>query len=274
VLPLWVATAAVARPSAWRWDILASSTLLVLALHAAGNLLNDYFDYASGADSRSTGDTGRPGRLLVRGEMTLAQVRKEALICLGIAAAAIAHLTWQRGPVVLCFAGAGLAALYAYTGPPFVLKRRAMGEALVFVVFGPALMAGAAYVQSGSLDAAPLLVSLVVGMVPASVLAGNNLRDYEEDASAGVLTLAHLLGLRGQRLVYTGLVMGQVLGAALLGLGGSAPRTWVAAPALLVLLARTIRRVWQGERIPDLDARTARFGAVLMAFLLVALCVQ
>jgi len=271
-LPVWIATAAAAAPSAWKWDVVAACTLLVLALHSAGNLLNDFFDYTSGVDSRSAGDEGRPGRLLVRGEITPMQVLAGGLVSFGVGAAVTAYLLWRRGPAVLWFVGPAMLALYAYTGPPFVLKRRALGEALVFIVFGPLVMAGAAYAQTGDLRGEVLLLSAAVGMVPAAVLAGNNLRDYEEDGAAGVLTLARLIGPRGQRALYTALVLGQAVGVALFGALWASRPALAAAPALLLLIGGTLRRTWRGERIPDIDVRTARYGTALMLFLLLVLC--
>ena len=271
-LPVWIATAAAAAPSAWQWDVVAACTLLVLALHSAGNLLNDFFDYTSGADSRSAGDQGRPGRLLVRGEMTPGQVLAGGVVSFGVGAAVTGYLLWRRGPALLWFVAPAMLALYAYTGPPFVLKRRALGEALVFIVFGPLVMAGAAYAQTGTLRGEILLLSIAVGMVPASVLAGNNLRDYEEDGAAGVVTLARLIGPRGQRAIYTALVVGQAVGVGLFGVLVADHAPLAAAPAFLLLIGGTLRRTWRGERIPDIDVRTARYGTALMLFLLVVLC--
>ena len=69
VLPVLVATAAVRPPAQWDWPILFASMLGVALLHCAGNLLNDYFDFRSGVDRKVEGDEGRPGRLLVRGQL-------------------------------------------------------------------------------------------------------------------------------------------------------------------------------------------------------------
>ncbi len=51
------------------------------------------------------------------------------------------------------------------------------GEPVVFVAFGPVLMAGAACAQAGEVPLPVILLSIPVGMVTASVLLGNNLRD-------------------------------------------------------------------------------------------------
>ncbi|MFO8007265.1 MAG: prenyltransferase [Candidatus Brocadiia bacterium] len=270
-LPVWVGTAAVLPPARWRWDVLLIGTLGVLLFHSAGNLLNDYFDYTSGADHMDEGDDGRPGRLLVRGGMTPAQVLGEALACLALSVPVWAYIVWRSHPEVLLFIAPAGLALYAYTGPPFRLKARALGEPLMVAVFGPLIVGGAAYAQTGRLPTHVVLLSVPVGMATACVLAANNLRDYDEDGAAGVQTLAQVIGRRWQRVVYLALSAGLSVGVALYGILGPASPVLAVAPALLLMLAGTFRRVWRGGRIPDVDVRTTRYSTAVMVFLLAVL---
>lgn len=271
VMPVLVGTAAVVPPARWRWDVLAAAMLLVLCLHSAGNLLNDYFDYVSGVDSREEEDASRPGRLLVRGDMSPGEALAEALVCLGLGAVVGAFLLWRCGPELLWFIVPGAIGLYAHTGPPLKFKSRGLGELLMLVVFGPLLVGGAAWAQVGAFPPHLVLLSIPVGMVTTAVLAGNNLRDYEEDGAAGVRTLARIIGWRAYRWVYVGLVAGQAVGVALYGLLGPASPVLGAAPLLLLLIRPTISRVWRGQRIPDVDVKTTQYGTALMAFLLLVL---
>jgi len=269
LLPVLVATAAAVRPAHWRWDILIVSALAVMLLHGAGNLLNDYFDYLAGADRELASDHGRPGRLLVSGELSPAEVLSEAIACLALAAPAGAYLLWQCGPQLLAFVVPAGLALYAYTGPPFRLKYRALGEPLIFLVFGPFLMMGAAYAQAGGVPRSVFLLSIPVGLATTAVLLGNNIRDVEEDDAASVVTLPHLLGRKPSRVLYAGLLIAAVLGTALLGALRLGPRFLMASPILPVFHMDCLIRVWRGERIPDIDARTARFETMLLLFLFV-----
>ncbi len=269
-VPVWIGAAAALPVSQWRWDVLVAATLAVLALHSAGNLLNDYFDFTSGADSIDEDDEGRPGRLLVRGEMSPRQVAGEAAVCLAVAAALVGYVAWRCDGGVLWFFGAALLALYAYTGPPFRLKGRALGEPLILAVFGPLIVGGAAYAQAGRVGAEAWLLSVPIGMATASVLAGNNLRDYAEDRAGGLTTLAQLIGPQGQIGVYVALLLGQTFVLAAFGALTGRPAL-AAAPLSLLLLVGVLRRALRGERIPDIDARTARYAAALMGFTLIVL---
>ncbi|MHC4505389.1 MAG: prenyltransferase [Planctomycetota bacterium] len=202
VLPVVIAAAAVKPFGEWDLAVLGVSVLGVMLLHGTGNLLNDFFDFRSGVDRRVEGDEKRPGRFLVRGELRPRDVLVEALVCLVLAGGAAGYLVWVRGPEVLWYGLPAVVALYVYTGPPFKLKYRALGEVVVFAAFGPILMAGAAYVQAGEVPLAVILLSIPVGMVTTSVLLGNNLRDAEEDSGAGAKTLVHVVGGGSVKVLY------------------------------------------------------------------------
>jgi len=271
VLPVLVATAAVYPYWQWRWDILLASVLGAVLLHAAGNLLNDYFDFRAGVDRKLDGDEGRPGRILVRGELLPKDVLIEVGMCLLVLTPVAGYLLWKCGPGLLWFGLAALAALYAYTGPPFALKYRAMGEPVIFFIFGPVLMVGAAYAQTAHWEWSALVASIPVGLATTAILVGNNLRDTEEDSTAGITTLTRLAGNRFARTVYVTLVLTSALVVSMLGVSGLGPRSFAAAPVLLVLVYGPLACVWRGKRIPDIDVQTARFETVLLVFLIVML---
>ena len=268
--PVLVATAAAAPIAQWHWPALVACVLGVACLHAAGNLLNDYFDFRCGVDRRTEGDAGRPGRQLVRGELRPRSVLLEALVCLALAAGPGAYLLWLRGAWVLLFAAAGVLGLYAYTAPPLKLKYRALGEPLIFLVFGPALMAAAAFTQSGRLQWEVVLLSAPIGLATTAILTANNFRDREEDRAAGIRTLGMVAGGRLARVLYFVLTAGSALGVAALAAAGVVPRILLGAPVLGVLPARPLAAMWTGRRLPDIDARTARFEAVLLLATLAA----
>ena len=273
-LPVLVSAAAVGRPGQWRWELLAASFVGVLLLHAAGNLLNDYFDFHSGVDRRLAADHGRPGRLLLRGEHAPRQVLRQAVGSLLLGGVHVAYLTLQRGWVVAALAAAAGLGLYAYTGPPFRMKYRGLGEPLVFALFGPALMGGAAFVQTGAFEGSVLILSIPVGCATTAVLVGNHLRDRQEDRAAGIRTIARLAGGRLAAWVYVLLLLGATVGLAGLALAGLAPRALLAAPAALAFAARPIACVCRGRRLADIDARTARFATVLLVGVLLSLLLR
>jgi 1,4-dihydroxy-2-naphthoate octaprenyltransferase len=268
--PVFIATAAVAPVGQWRWDVLLASVLGVAALHAAANLLNDIFDFRSGVDRRVEGDEGRPGRVLVRGLMKPAQAAGEVAAAGAVVLAAAGYILWRCGPAPLGFAAAGALILYAYTGPPFALKYRGVGEWAIFLAFGPLLLLGAAWVQVGHFSLAALLLSLPIGCATTAVVVGNNLRDRQEDAEAGIRTLGHRADGRAAQAVYVALVLVGGLFPAVMAMLNLGPRWLVAAPLALAAAAKPLAAVCRGQRVPNIDSQTAGFMTVLSLLLLAA----
>lgn len=264
-LPALMALLAVAPP--WRWRPLPAAAVLVgvPSLHLVGNLLNDYFDFLSGADRRTDADADRPGRLLVHGRLRPVDVLALAGVFAALALAAGGVLLWLRGWPVALAAGVAFAGAWAYTAPPAALKRRACGEGLIFLLFGPGLMIAAAWAYSGQWNLTAALLSVPVGLATTTVLVGNNLRDAEEDRAAGVLTLAHLADGRLSRALFVALPLAAVVGVAALAAAGAIGRGALAAPATLLLLRRPARAILAGQRLPDVDARTGRWATALFA---------
>ncbi len=267
VLPVLIATAAVLPPGQWHWGVLIASVLGVGLLHAGGNLLNDYFDFRSGVDREVQDDEARPGRLLVTGKLKPADVLAEAAGCLLLVVPIGAYLLWQCGAGLLWFALAGGFGLYAYTAPPLKLKYRALGELLIFLVFGPILMLGAAYTQTHQVEIPVLLISIPIGFATTAILVGNNIRDLTEDSTAGIKTLAQVAGVRVTRVLYVLLLVACVLVLGALGAAKILPGILMLTPVLLVLLWKPFKHIWRNERLPDIDARTAKFESILLVFL-------
>jgi 1,4-dihydroxy-2-naphthoate polyprenyltransferase len=274
VLPVGVVTAAVLPVSAWRWDVLVACALGVGLLHVAANMLNDYFDFRSGVDRHLEGNETRPGLVLVRGGLAPRDILWEAAACLVLGAATAAYVVWRSGPEVLGFAGPALVALYVYTGPPLALKYRALGEPVIFIVFGPLLLLGAAWAQVQRFDLTALLLSVPVGLATTAVLVGNNFRDRREDAEAGIRTIGHLAGGRVVRITYVACVAGAAAGLAAMVAAGAGPLGLALAPVTLLLLIEPLKGVARNERLPDIDARTARWEAVLLVLVLASYLVQ
>jgi 1,4-dihydroxy-2-naphthoate polyprenyltransferase len=275
LLSVPMVTAAVLPPPRWRWDILILSTAGVACLHLVGNLLNDYFDHKFSVDRHNPEDDGtRPGRVLVRGDLRPADVLIEALVCSAAAGLIALYLVWECGASLVWFGLIGIAGLYAYTGPPFKLKNNALGELTMFVVFGPALGLGAAFAQTGRLELMALWVSLVPGLATAATLAGNNFRDRDEDARAGIRTIAQFRHGTAARVVYVVLAIGAALVPFVLAALRLAPPALLGAPLLLLLLARPFRNMASGKRQPDIDVETVRFEAALLVAMLIAFVFQ
>ncbi len=273
VMPVLVGTAAAASVRQWRWGVLAAEIIVVVLIHSFGNLLNDYFDYLSGVDARKLDDLDRPGRFLVHGTLAPRQVLHMALACAIALAPFAAWLIWQGGWPVIGLGLVGVLGAYAYTGKPFALKYHGLGELCIFVVFGAATVAGAAYMQTMRMDPRVLLYAVPVGMLIVAILAANNLRDIEEDWQGGIVTLARLVGRRGYLLVYMILMFGPAAVVAAFALTGLWPMWSLLALCAVPLGITPALWAQRGIRRPNADVMTARYMTIFSFLLFLGLVV-
>lgn len=274
LMPVLVAFAVVDVSADWHFDRLIAVLLGVTMLHIAGNLINDYFDFLQRVDHLLDEDSRRPGRLLLHGEITTRQVLLEATGCLILAIGPLVYLLIRCGWGVLPFAAVAVLGLYSYTGPPLKVKYRAMGELLVFLLFGPILMLGAGFVQTGHFEVNVLLLSFPIGLATTAVLLGNNLRDRQEDRQAQIRTLVQFLGNKAY-VLYMGLVLlAAFLPAASFFLVPKLPVGLFFCPLSLIAASPPLIRIAQRRPSPDIDLKTARFSALLSGIILAAFLLQ
>ena len=211
IVPVLLGTTLAARGYAstghGHFDILAFVLVLLGAIlaHFGANVLNDYFDFVNGVDTKPEHGSG----VLTQNLMTKSQTLGFGLALLGGAAlCGLLLLRNHAGVVVpLALIGLGCAVLY-----PAFLKKYALGDFLIILAFGVGLTLGAYGVQSGSLSTQQwLLVSLYavpVSLLVDGILHANNLRDEPDDRAAHVLTLATLLPPRGGLILLQALLFG------------------------------------------------------------------
>jgi 1,4-dihydroxy-2-naphthoate polyprenyltransferase len=168
--------------------------VVVLSFHAAANLFNTYYDFRSGADTKAAADD----RGLVDGTVSPATVFRSACACLAAGAGAAAFLAAHIGPALLVVVVPAAALCFFYTADPFSLKRYALGDLTIFLMFGPLLMTGVNLAVAGPAAAAHgpavLCYSVPVGLLTVAILHANNARDVAADRAAGITTLAMKLG--------------------------------------------------------------------------------
>ena len=192
VVPVWVggvlAWKLTGRIDVW---LLACTLLGALCIQIATNFFNDAVDGKKGADGeRRTG----PKRLTGTGEMTFGQVMGLGGIFLLAAVAFGLPLVLARGWPILAIGLPSLFLAYGYTGGPFPLAYRGMGEIFVVLFFGFVAVMGTVFIQTGTWPREAILLGGQVGLLSAVLISVNNFRDRDEDALVGKRTLAVRLG--------------------------------------------------------------------------------
>ncbi|MFZ9596456.1 MAG: prenyltransferase, partial [Bdellovibrionia bacterium] len=102
---------------------------------------------------------------------------------------------------------------YCYTGGPFPLAYRGLGDVVVLLFFGVVAVGGVYFLNTGRWDWPAGLAGLQIGLLATVLIAINNLRDHVTDRKANKRTLAVRWGVKGAKLQIALLCLTPFLGA-------------------------------------------------------------
>jgi 1,4-dihydroxy-2-naphthoate octaprenyltransferase len=255
------------------WFLYIVTLFGTILLHAATNLLNDYYDVKSGVDTREVSTAQYRPHPLVEGKLDAGQVRGVSLVLFGLSIAIGIYLAATRGWELLWIGVIGAFGSFTYTAPPLKYKYSALGEISVFLMWGPLMVAGAYFVQRQAFSMNAFWISLPFGALVALVLLANNIRDITHDREKGILTLAIVLGRRKGLVLYATLVVVAYLGIILMSLVGPL-YLWSLIVLLSIPLAFRLL-VQMMKQVPaDADARTAQLDTAFGLLLVISLILE
>jgi 1,4-dihydroxy-2-naphthoate octaprenyltransferase len=210
IIPITLGTAI-----AWVRNSVFNPVFFVLALiggilvHLGANVVNDYFDYKSGTDTVNK-EFVRPftggSRSIPSGQLTPREVLSGAIVLLTLATIIGLYFTFVVGYFVLVLVAVGLFSAYFYTGRPFNLVAKGVGEAIVGLNFGLLMTLGAFYVQTGALSIEPLVAAVPVALLITAILYINAFQDYSADKAVGKNTWVVRLGREKASIAYAGMM--------------------------------------------------------------------
>jgi len=238
IVPVW-AGCVLAWKLSGNFDLLLALCTVggSIAIQIATNFFNDAIDAKKGADTEKR--LG-PTRVTASGLMESKTVMQLATLFLGLAVACGVVLYQARGWPIIAIGIPSLFLAYGYTGGPFPLAYRGLGEIFVIGFFGLVAVTGTVFIQTGTWPREALLLGLQIGLLSAVLISINNLRDREEDATTGKRTLAVRFGPK----VAVAVIWLEVKIAAFAGLSwiafGHPPLAIAGAPVFLLGL----RIIW------------------------------
>ncbi len=216
VLPVMMAPVLIGTALAWDQHQTFNIGLFLLAFvgalaaHLGSNVINDVFDFQSGADQKAaTLDTGEEKQTiptgsvnLLTGKLTLRQYWVLAGTLFAVALACGLALTIWR-PWTLAFAVGGFLLAFFYVAPPVRLAYvgRGAGEVDIVLAFGVLPLVGAFYVQAGTVTWQALAVSLAVGLYTMTVLYFHHFLHWRADRAVGKMSPVAALGEERGRVV-------------------------------------------------------------------------
>lgn len=262
VVPVLVGTASAFRAGKVHWPAALLCLLGAIGLQIGTNLANDVFDYEKGADTEAR--LG-PLRVTQAGLLSPRAVRAGMVASFVFATLAGAGLVALAGWPILVIGIASILSGIAYTGGPFPLGYNGLGDVFVFAFFGVVAVAGTHWVQVGSLDALPFVLSIPVGAISTAVLVVNNVRDHETDVGAGKRTLVVRFGRLFGVIEYAALLFAAYVVPAYLYLSGRVGLP-VLLPYVTVPLAFVLAWGVASESGKALNGRLAGTAKLMLVF--------
>ena len=177
------------------WWFGAWAVIGTMVIHAGGNLMSDYFDFKYDVDRE---DRMGNSVLMMDGVFSTKHFLVYGLSCLSVGSLIGIYLFVHTGWPLLAIGVLGILGAILY----YRFKYRAMGDLVVFIIYGPLIMLGTVYAMTATLNLNVLLLSLPVALLSVNILHANNTRDMENDNRAGIRTVAMKLGVHRSVLMY------------------------------------------------------------------------
>ncbi len=185
--------------------------LAVVATHLSCNLINDYADSKSGADWRDLRFYGFFGgsKLIQEGLLSERFYFLLSVFFLFIATICVILLALVLKSLTPVLAFAAILALgWSYSEKPLRLSYHVMGEVVIFLLFGPAVVMGAYFIQTQIFpDLKSFILSLPAGFLTAAILFSNEVPDYNTDKLGSKLNWVSVLGVEKSYILYLALVI-------------------------------------------------------------------
>lgn len=245
------------------WGYGVAALLGAVLFQASGNLIGDYFDYMYKVDRKESLGSSR---MLVDGVFTPKTIFWFGIIvlCMGIL---LGLFLWSQTSNDLLWIGiVGALGTFFY----YKLKYMALGDVLIFIIYGPLIALGTAFVMTNQLYWEVVVLSIPIAFLVVNILHANNTRDMRDDKLANIKTQALLLGEKGSRIQYTFLAIGAYVAVAIFVLLNMISPLALLVIVTLPLAKKNINLIKQAkidkpEIIKDLDAMSAQ---LVMAFTL------
>ena len=239
VILVSLGTAIAAYEGFLHWGYFGLAMIGSILVHVTVNVMNDFHDYMDGIDfnTQRTPFSGGSGVLtsnLLRPKQAFWFATISLLTAMVIGFYFVAVRGWLLFPLLLL---AGFSA-YFYN---VCLSRWLVGELFAGLNFGPILVLGAYYVQTGRYSWEALCASIAPGILTANLLFLNEFPDREADQKGGRRHLVILMGREGARFLFVAFI-----GAAYLSIVMGV-LTQMMPPVTLISLG-TIGFAWKAAR--------------------------
>ncbi len=191
MIPVLIGSSLAIRDNIFDFMYFTLVAICALFIQIITNFINEIYDFKKGADTK---ERVGPERAVASGKITSKQMT--------VVSAVLMIITFILGMIIVERAGLeilwiGISSLFfawAYTGGPYPLAYKGLGEIFVLIYFGLVAVAGtyAVFAQYWTLES--LIWGLIPGFISMNILGINNIRDIETDRKVNKMTLAARIG--------------------------------------------------------------------------------
>lgn len=261
VVPILLGTAEAKRMGFFDWWPVAICLVFSLLVQIATNMANDYYDHIRGADTEKR--IG-PERLVASGKIRPRTMLVVSLLVFLVAFLIGLNLVSYRGWELLVVGVVSIVFGYGYTGGPFPLAYRGLGDVFVVLFFGLVATMGTVYVITGGLTVETGLLGLALGLLANNILVVNNHRDRETDRAASKMTLIARFGTQFGHAQYRIQLIVAFLAISIYA--ASTGEVWHVLPILLLPLGFRLASAFEKTEGKALNAVLAKTAAFLLLF--------
>ncbi len=183
----------------------------VVFMHLGANLLNDYADSKSGADWHHKDFYGFFGgsKLIQQGVLSEKFYLRLSIVFFVISFLAVVALAFLlKSTVIFIYYFLILFLGFSYSHKPLSFSYRYLGEFMIFILFGPAIVQGAYFIQTKVFPTTEgFLLSLPFGLLTAAILISNEVPDYAQDKRSNKRNLVTLIGPKNSFIIYIFIVL-------------------------------------------------------------------
>nr|WP_263325334.1 1,4-dihydroxy-2-naphthoate polyprenyltransferase [Neobacillus sp. Marseille-Q6967] len=223
-VPVLLGTALSLKHGKVDYGLFIAMLIASLLIQAATNMFNEYYDFKRGLDNENSVGIGGT---IVRDGIKPRTVMQLAFSFYGIALLIGIYIcmnsSWWLAVVGLVCMTVG----YFYTGGPYPIAYTPLGEIFAGFFMGMLIILISFFIQTGTVDATSVLVSIPIMILVGMILLANNIRDLDNDKENGRKTVAILLGKKNAIYLLAGMFIFSFVWVFGLIISGVAP-IWTA----------------------------------------------
>ena len=191
----------------------------VIATHLSANLINDYADSKSGADWQDRHFWSFfGGSKLIQEKVFSERFYLYSAICFALLAISGILLlsVFLKNFLIIGLYFVIILLSWSYSAKPMQFCYHKWGEVIIFLLFGPAVVMGAYFIQTGIFpDLRSFFLSLPFGFLTTAILFANEVPDFSDDLAVKKFTWVTSIGRQKAFLIYAALLLSAFLSIAL-----------------------------------------------------------